>query len=571
MKINKLLLGFVSLLAIALSGCSDDDDFSRATIEGNQVYFSNELSTSLTTPKSTSTVNIPVNRIKTAEAITVPLTVTKPSSSIYNIPSSVSFAAGDSVAYIPVTYNPDDVTYGKYEDITITIGDSTYTTPYGYSTITVSAGAEEWGAWQNYNSVGTANFEYSQFWSGVDADLPFQVRQSVIDPNKYQFRIQKCMAGIDFVMNYDEASGHVTFDNTFTGYNHATYGKVYVCEYNYYVENVQGKKLDESQRVYGSFDKVNGIITLPVVYYVSDGVFGNGNEYIYLNGFNRADYSVDVVYTGKLINAKNVPSILANVTLGADCTSANVALVPGKEAALTEAVIDSIANGTYAGVQEVDKSGQVSFDASQLEDGDYTIVAVSFGGGQAQNYATAAVSYSTGGSKTIKWKVVASGVYTFGAKTLSDGASSIFDNGSTAEATLYQDPDNPKSYKISPWTEKADLLFTVDDNGAIHFNVDTGEKYSDGSAIMFTDIDAYSEGKYASYVGTYDADTKTFSFTGAYNVPGQGGFGYVTDTFKESASAAKSMKVAAKRHHKKATLVLRKYPTKEVKPVFMLH
>ncbi len=539
MKVNKLSLYILAMLSLVLSACSSDE-YDWATVSGNQVYFSNETQETFELSTEATTFEVPIYRVKTSEAITVPVKATLQDGTIFTVPSSVTFAEGQKEAKIAISYDPSKITYGQYEDITLSIADSTYTTDYGYGSLTFKAGATEWTDWAPYNQAGTCTYSYNLFWSGDDANLNFEMRHNVIKTNLYQFKVKNCMGGIDLVLDYDSSTGVVSCAPQFIGYTHASYGDVYVADYNYYMETVRGKDPSSFDHVYGSFDKENGYINIAVSYYVSAGSFGSGYETITLDGYDRKDVSCNIAYKGKLIDAKENPYIVANVTLGADVTSANVALVPGT---LTQEVFDKVKDGSYEGVVTVEESGEVTFDAANLTDGSYTLLVISYYNDEAQEYATATLKYTTGGQET--WTELGEGLYTYGAQSLTQGGTKLYDAQETA--TLYQSSNDPSKFKLTPWTSSSTgLIFTVDANGVITVDgVETGEEYGNYGAIYASDFVTHGDVEagqgYDSYV-----DGNTYYFILAYHVEA-GTLAYQLDTFTlDDATAAKMRKAAKK-------------------------
>lgn len=483
MKLNKIYLSLIAMLSLIMTACSSDD-YDWATVSGNQVYFSNELDSIVEISPKTTTFEVPISRVKTDEAITVPLKVEQESGSIFTVPSSVEFKAGEKVAKINVAYDPTKITYGKYEKMTLSIADENYTTDYGFGTYSFKAGATEWDDWKPYNSAGTATFKYSVFFSGDDAGLKFYIRHNTIETNEYQLRIDQCLYGVSLVMDYDKNTGVVSLAGQNTGYHHSKYDEdVYVCDYDAYCK-MRGQ--ENTNKVYGSFDEETGIITLPTVYYISLGTFGSGYETIVLDGYDRKDTSVSVTYNGKYTDAKNNTSIVANVQLGADVTSANVALVPGE---LTQEIFDQIKAGTYENLQEVTESGNVLFGTEGLEDGTYTLVAVSFYNGEVQNYETASFKYVSGAAVGEQWNALYTGIYTYGAKSLNQDGGSFYEGKD--EVVLYQSEKDPTRYKVAPWASSDNnegLIFTMDDAGNIVVDhCETGEVSEQYGTIWATD------------------------------------------------------------------------------------
>ena len=529
------------MLSVVLSACSSDE-YDWATVSGNQVYFSNETPESFELSTTSTTFEVPIYRVKTDEAITVPVTATLQDGSIFTVPSSVSFAQGEKEAKIAISYDPSKITYGTYEDITLSIADSTYTTAYGYGSLTFKAGATEWSDWRSYNAAGTCTYTYSIFWTGDDSGLDFQIRDNVIETNKHQFKIKQCMYGIDLILDYDSETGVVSCPNQFTGYTHSSYGDVYVADYNYYMETVRGKDPSSFTKVYGQFDEENGYIDIPVTYYVSAGSFGSDYETITLDGYDRKDVSCEVAYTGKLIDAKENPYIVANVTLGADVTSANVALVPGT---LTQDVFNQVKDGSYEGVVEVTESGEVKFDASQLTDGDYTLVVISYYEGEAQSYSTATLKYTTGGQET--WSEIGEGLYVYGAQSYTQGGQLLYEGEESA--TLYQSDSDPTKFKLTPWTASSTgLIFNVDADGVITVDgVETGDSYSTYGAISASDFVTYGAASAGEGLDS-NVDGDTYSFYLAYHVSA-GTLAYQLDTFTLDEATAAKVRKAAKKHH----------------------
>ena len=64
-----------------------------------------------------------MTRVDSVGALTVPVTAVLPDGSIFTVPTSVTFADGQKTADLVISYNPDDVVYGEYSDLTVQIGE----------------------------------------------------------------------------------------------------------------------------------------------------------------------------------------------------------------------------------------------------------------------------------------------------------------------------------------------------------------------------------------------------------------------------------------------------------------
>jgi hypothetical protein len=159
MKLNKLFLGLLGLTAMVMSSCSDDsDDYQWATASGEQVYFSNELPTKRNLSMSETKFTIPVSRVNTSGSATVNISLTS-DDNFLSAPSSVSFAAGESVANLEVTYDPEALGYDNYKNAEFKITDESLTNAYGFSKYSFSAGIPT-----PYKTIGKGTFAEGYLW-----------------------------------------------------------------------------------------------------------------------------------------------------------------------------------------------------------------------------------------------------------------------------------------------------------------------------------------------------------------------------------------------------------------------
>lgn len=168
-----------SALALVLGSCTEEFEYTGATIEGEQVYFSNALSSTVNLDPNASEVKIPVNRIQRTGELTVNFNVTTSENCAVSVPSSVTFADGDSVAYLTVTYDPQTIQMGHFDDVTVAIADANYTTPYGSSSYTFSIGLSEW------TSIGTGLYRdaiYPGFYGAEQLTYNVEIQENILKP-----------------------------------------------------------------------------------------------------------------------------------------------------------------------------------------------------------------------------------------------------------------------------------------------------------------------------------------------------------------------------------------------------
>lgn len=534
----------LALLTVALgfTACSDDDDNYTAGVPNStaQVYFSNTASNAIEISADATSFEVPILRGDSTNELTVALNVTLPEGSIFTAPTEVKFEAGKAEGAITFTYDPAKIVFGKYDTITVAIADPALTTQYGLTSFTFTAGITDWGEWEYWNNAKTADYIYNGpgYFSGDDPNLPFMVRQNMITPNLYQFRLSHWGYDVDLVLNYDENTGIITIPSTFTGYTHSEYGDQYVADFNTFL--TMNGETPEAQ-FNATFDKEQGIITLPLMYFDTSAWSDKPYvEYIYIDGYNRADLTSSVSFNGKMIDTQDNIEFILDVKLGADVTSANVALVPGTTA--TDAQLAAIADGSYENMKQIAKGGQVKFTANSLTSGYYTFVVIPFNGETASTTTASKTTYRyTTAAET--WNAVSNGVYKYNVFALSEEAESFYEG--TENATLYQSSQVTNDYYLKPWAMSEDgLHFTVGSDGFIRFYQSTGEHFEmqgqDLGEVFFMDLEAYDP-SYTEYLGVYDEDTKTFEFCGAYAIPGVGDFGLILETFTLTDNSASSI------------------------------
>ena len=149
---NYCILSLLSVLTLTLGSCTEEYDYVKQKAKGQQVYFSNSLSSSVTITDNGAHFIVPINRIDTSEELTVNLTATD-ESGVLTIPSTVTFKAGESEANITIDYDPSQIEADTYYDVTLAVADADYTTPYGESSYAFSI-----VMWPPYTVIGTGKF-----------------------------------------------------------------------------------------------------------------------------------------------------------------------------------------------------------------------------------------------------------------------------------------------------------------------------------------------------------------------------------------------------------------------------
>lgn len=589
---NLTYAALVALIAVAVSSCTKDYDYDAISASGQQVYFSSELPSTRELSVTSNTVEIPIMRIDTTEALTVPLTVTIPQGTNYSAPSEVSFAAGQKEATIPVTYDPNNIEYGKYDTLTIAINGEALTTPYGLSSYTFALGLSEWKTMS-----GKATFRdgiMSSLYGFDEMTWNVEIQENVLTPGRYRVVSPYCSKNIFYQtaaangfsnagLSTDQTSividatdpDYVYIANLFTPGIDGGDGPLYVFSYVDYYMTVRGYSADvvknSAPSLFGTLK--DGVITFPAQTLIANfsgdyslKYYGNNDRLaIALPGYSITDYSSSFEYEGHYSTAAGKDYAIGTITLGESVATAKYVVV--KSSADIDATVSGILDGSVEAT-EITEGGQVQIPVT--EGGNYTIIIVTYNAdGEAQNYSTSDFTITMGGV-TYDWQALYTGTFTFNAQpafiTDSNGEYGGGIYGGTQEATLYSD-EATGMYRIAPWGSGDGLIFAMDDSGVITFNdVETGDTYGDYGMIYAADAATRESDSFTSATSYYDGEK--FVFGTLYYVSA-GYLGGAYETFEITGSAAKRLlKGSSVRSHvQKRNVKILKPIRKQVRPI----
>lgn len=421
---NYCTMLLLSVLTLALGSCTEEFEYSAAKVEGAQVYFSNTLPSTQNLSNTESSFSIQLNRVMTSDELTVNLTLSD-ASGLYSIPSSVTFAQGDSTATIKVSYDPSKLEYEVMNDVTIAIADADYTTPYGNSSYSFRAGMPS-----PYVSLGLGKFENNYLISGY---AEVEIMQNQLNPN--EFRIMHPyddiaeFLGTQGLTTYpdqypeylqvtimqpgDELNGQVINESDLVYFNGISTG---VDIFNlgapaeiWHPANFQNGDITHNKVTAYQENGLPGTIQLAPFYFIpslsqgADKSTTDGDIIITFPGYNPVDYSVSVSYLGAFVSADETSYAMGNLTMGADVDEVHVGVVEGSDAnnAVNQVLGGSVETTTLT------ESGEFRIPCNYS--GDCTLVAIAYADGVAQNYSTAAFSFTlTPG----EWTSIGTGLYT---------------------------------------------------------------------------------------------------------------------------------------------------------------
>lgn len=412
MRKIKNILGVILVLVgmTAMFSCQDDapDYIAAEKIDSEQVYFPSTISSNVALSSLENSFDIIIARVKTDNAITVPLTITG-NDGLYNIPSSVTFAQGESKATLKITYDAAEIGFDNFSDLSIKIGDE-YTSVYGKSEYLFKIGVPS--PWE---SLGEATYadDYVSTWFGVGNDeYKVEIQENLLQPGLFRLVNPYGAAypynepgdwddSQDWYFEINAVDPTAVFINLQEvgmdwGYGMFSFGSIAALRMS------QGKTLEEVKEdgLTGTFE--NGVITFPagqllakMADYNDGGMYpanGNGAFVVVMPGVVRADYSIEVNYIGRFINLEDSSYVVAEVELGEDVANAKVALLADDSEISLDDIVEGIDNGS---IEAMDVSASGNYNISCDEDGDYILVAVSYNeDGELQEVDTDSFEYA---------------------------------------------------------------------------------------------------------------------------------------------------------------------------------
>jgi hypothetical protein len=573
----------VALAFVGLTACGDDDaKYTPAEQEpGAQVYFPSTNSSSVSLSTANTSFNVIVNRVVTDEATTVPVTVTGNDEGYYTVPSSVSFAQGESTATLAVSYDPEVVGYDNYTSLTFTLA-SEYTTEYGMSSYTVKVGIP--APWKSLGQCTFVEDFLTTFYGIENIAYNVEIQENMLQPG--YFRLVNAF-GEAYPYNdpgdWDDSQDwyleihaedpdgvYMSVQETGMAWSYGMFTVGSLA--GYYIER-QGKTLEEMKAAGYTGTYKDGIITFPTkTMLVGMADYNNGGLYtantngafkVVMPGIVLADYSVEVAYAGKYTNAAGEDAgVIANLnSVGADVDFVRLAVVPGTD---TDYAYEA-ARSENVDVVDVDPStaqALVPFTEAP-EDGKYILVAISYSGKVAQEASYATFKYVSSGEAAETWTAQYVGNYTYTQFFGSEDEPAV-DEG----LVLYQSDKDANRWKIEHWGYDADFIFTFDQTtGEILVqDQETGYEYGSYGMVMVDDIVDYTGSQNYGY--SY-YENGAFHFNVVYYVSA-GIFSYGEETFEltgyptESSNTVRAHNLKARSNAKINVKMLRNL---NVKPV----
>lgn len=480
---------FIAIMALAaFMACSSNDDYQWATVSGEQVYFSNEIASRQVISMTGSSFTIPINRVNKSGSITVSLT-SEDVDGFFTVPSSVSFADGQTSASVTIGYDPEAMVYDVFHELTLKIASSDYTTPYGASEVTFTA-----GALSPYKSLGKGTLVEDYLW-GYQAAV--EIRQNQEKKNVYRIygasnpvdggsaseylEITVCQPGDVFRGVTITQNDLIYFADYNTGYHHSTYDADIML---YHPSKFTASNPEEfwSHNVVLAYQEdgiTPGQVQLAPRYYM-DGVGGwnasqtDGAIIITFPGYAPKDYSAAFACTGVFTDLSGAVFAEGILELGDDAQDVRAIVVEADADA--DAVADAIAAGEVEATALT--AGNVYVPIPEGMSGKLQVVVVVLDEeGAIKGVYSSNFEYYGGGASP--WQSIGIGLYT------EDFIGSVFGaDPVTYEVEIEENSDTPGLYRmLSPYDGKYPYNEEGDWDASAVYNIEVNAVDPDGVYI----------------------------------------------------------------------------------------
>ena len=390
----KYITRFISMGIVAaaglLSACTSNDDFEPGPKNsGAQVYFPNTVETEYRLADNESSVTIPVRRVVADEAMNVPI-IANDESGLFNIPSTVVFAAGEDVSNLVITFDRSKIVNEAGYPISLLINDDKNLTDYGKYMLDITISPWPW------EELGEGKYRdewLASLYGAGSVEISVMIHKHKTQEGVYMVEE---MFGWDLMTEFFggsqsaiESAYGISYTPTNITINCSDPTKVVIpMQTSGIYDNTLGSNysIAQAQGKYGTLE--NGIITFEpsALYLLLDdgrGAIANKNGWfrIMLPGAEITDYSLTAQYSGMKVNADYTKaSAIIDFTYGADATGIKYVFAEGDVQASAAEIAAKIANGTAENILSVEDftvgAGSVSIEAELANNGLYTIVAL---------------------------------------------------------------------------------------------------------------------------------------------------------------------------------------------------
>ena len=389
-NIKIFYLTLVAILAGLFTACENKDFEAGPTVDGIQVYFPTTVPASYYLGEDENSVTIPVKRIVTDEAAVINI-LGSDESELFDIPSSVSFAAGENTAALKITFDRSKLVDGTEYPVSLLINDENNTTPYGESSLSIIIAPWSWIL--EGEGLFRDDWFTLMFRGDASANIPVRIHRHKTREGIYMI---EDMYGWNFLEPFFGASQSaieaqaVRYTPTNITINCSDPNGVFIPRQFSGITDIDSSYGDyEIATLQDGLGKLeDGIITFPerglALFCLQGGQYANtsGMFRIVFPGIEIADYSLAAEYDGMKIEADGTTaSAYVNFTYGDDATGFHYTVASGNLGDNDiEAAVAAIVDGTNEDVVKVtelaEEGNTVTEKFALPSGGAYTLVAV---------------------------------------------------------------------------------------------------------------------------------------------------------------------------------------------------
>ena len=362
-------------------------------------------------------------------------------------------------------------------------------TPWNlFTTITDTSETEGWTEWQPaMDGFGTYTYCFTSVKSAPDTDIPVSVRSSLSDPNKLQYKLDNWFSSSTLIIGLDATTGDCVVKRQSTGFVNGT-DEIFVTDY-------PSSNSSYKYKYYPcTFDSETGTFLMRVLYVgTRSGSYASGTDKFVISGYHVYDIAIDKIDVDKTGN------MTWSLSYTDDVAKYAYLVLPGAfNKTEVQSYVEKVSNGELEAVYSTSKTGSVQLDVPDV----YTLIVMSVSpSGIIREHAFATAEYKGG---TPEWVERYIGTYNY----------SVWEKVTQNNVTVYQDINNPNSWKMKPMYGNTEFLFRWNrQTNVVQFDEQqTAFKYK-GASTTVNDFKNYNVTGDASY---FDPEKKTFHFNTYY-------------------------------------------------------
>ncbi len=383
---NILTASVLSLILAGAAGCTKEVDYEPAVAQtGAQIFFASNAASSFSLEEGQNSVTVDVNRLNNSGSVSVNVkataTVGGESTSIFTIPSTVSFSEGAETAPITITFDFDNIKAETTYSISLAL-EGEGLSNYGKTVQNISILYAPWSNWTKMDG----NVYWTTDMFGGTFGYAIYERKSLLNPSQVQYEIPDLVEDdYNIVISVDTSTKEVSISPFDTGYAYDASANIWMCDaYTYYTEVVNSPENAALYKDASYFDPETGVISVMMRYYVP-GVGGWAPEVDTFQLPGYPDYNISMSNAGTFISEAGQEYSILSVVKGSDVASYAIEL---KQGYLEDEEIEAEVEAIIANSETVLYTDNRDFQFPMYEEDYYTCITVSYdAAGEAKGHS----------------------------------------------------------------------------------------------------------------------------------------------------------------------------------------